>query len=68
MALRLCVTVRFLQPFYQEQYGFTLKGTYSTAISPAGDQVFITWNISRGSRAWDCCGLAVVHIPASERE
>jgi hypothetical protein len=57
----------FLHPFYQEKYGFTPKGSYSTAISAAGDQVYITWNVSRGTRAWDCCGLSIVHIPASER-
>lgn len=59
--------IAFLHPFYQEKYGFTPKGTYSTAISPEGDKVYVTWNVSRGTRAWDCCGLAVVHIPASER-
>ncbi|MEQ8786419.1 MAG: WD40 repeat domain-containing protein [Pirellulaceae bacterium] len=59
--------IAFMHPFYQDKYGFTLKGTYSTAVSPEGDKVYITWNISRGTRAWDCCGLAVVHIPESER-
>lgn len=59
--------IAFLHPFYQEKYAFTPKGTYSTAVSPEGDKVYITWNVSRGTRAWDCCGLTVVHIPASER-
>ncbi len=59
--------IAFLHPFYQEKYGLALKGTYSTAVSADGARVFITWNISRGSRAWDCCGLTVVHIPPSER-
>lgn len=59
--------IAFLHPYYQEKYGFTPKGTYSTAISPDGDKVYITWNVSRGTRAWDCCGLAVVHVPAAER-
>lgn len=59
--------IAFLHPYYQGKYGFTPKGTYSTAISPEGDKVYITWNVSRGTRAWDCCGLAVVHIPGSER-
>ncbi len=59
--------IAFLHPFYQQQYGLTLKGTYSTAISAAGDLVYITWNVSRGTRAWDCCGLSVVHVPAAER-
>jgi hypothetical protein len=59
--------IAFLHPFYQKKYGATLKGTYSTAVDPAGDKLYITWNISRGTRAWDCCGLTVIHIPASER-
>lgn len=59
--------IAFLEPFYTSAYGFTLKGTYSTAIDPAGDKLYITWNVSRGSRAWDCCGLTIVHLPESER-
>ncbi|NQV26116.1 MAG: WD40 repeat domain-containing protein [Rhodopirellula sp.] len=60
--------IAFHHPFYEEKYGFIPKGTYSTAISPEGDKVYITWNVSRGTRAWDCCGLTVVHIPISERQ
>jgi hypothetical protein len=59
--------IAFFHPFYQQKYGFTPKGTYSTAVSSEGDKVFVTWNVSRGTRAWDCCALAVVHIPLSER-
>ena len=44
-----------------------LKGTYAVAVDPAGDKLYITWNVSRGSRAWDCCSMTVVHIPESER-
>ena len=58
----------FLHPYYQEKYGCTLKGTYSTAVSPQGDKLYVTWNASRGSRAWDCCALTVIHLPQSERE
>ena len=57
----------FLHPFYESKYGFIPKGTYSTEISEEGDKLFITWNTSRGVRAWDCCGLTVLHIPESER-
>jgi len=60
--------IAFLEPFYTKQYGLTLKGTYSVAVDSTGGQVFITWNVSRGSKAWDCCGLTVVHVPESERE
>ena len=59
--------IAFLHPFYEDKYGLTLKGTYSCALSEAGDKLFVTWNVSRGTRAWDCCALTVVHIPASER-
>ena len=56
-----------LAPHYQEKYGFTLKGTYSTAIDATGERLYVNWNISRGSKAWDCCGLTMIEIPASER-
>ncbi len=59
--------IAFLHPYYEAKYGFIPKGTYSTDISPEGDKVYVTWNVSRGTRAWDCCGLSVIHIPASER-
>jgi hypothetical protein len=58
----------FLSPFFAEKYGSTLKGTYSPAIDPAGDKLFITWNNSRGAKAWDSVALTVVHIPESERK
>ena len=57
----------FLHPFYKEKYNLTLKGTYSVAVSSAGDKLFVTWNTSRGSKAWDSCSLTVIHIPKSER-
>lgn len=60
--------IAFLHPFYQQKYGCTPKGTYSTAVDPAGDKLYVTWNASRGSRAWDCCALTVVRIPESERK
>jgi hypothetical protein len=60
--------IAFLHPFYQDEIGCTLKGTYSTAVDPQGDKLYITWNASRGTKAWDCCALTVIHIPESERE
>src|SRR5262249_27016814 len=59
--------ISFLHPFYHEKYGCTLRGMYSTAVSPQGDKLYVTWNVSRGSRAWDCCALTVIHIPETER-
>ncbi|MEX2214191.1 MAG: hypothetical protein WD768_08690 [Phycisphaeraceae bacterium] len=60
--------IAFLHPFFEEKYGCTLRGTFSTAIDPAGDKLYINWNVSRGSKAWDSCALTVIHIPASERQ
>jgi len=59
--------IAFLHPFYQEHYGCALKGTYSAALDPAGDKLYVTWNANRGSRAWDTCALTIIHIPESER-
>jgi hypothetical protein len=59
--------IAFLHPFYEQTYRCTLKGTYAVAVDEAGDKVYVTWNVSRGTRAWDCCGLTVIYVPASER-
>jgi len=59
--------IAFLHPFYKKKYGCALKGTYSSAVSPQGDKLYITWNVSRGGRVWDCVALTVIHIPESER-
>jgi len=59
--------IAFLHPFCAEKYGCTLKGTFSSAVDPAGDKLYVTWNNSRGSKVWDSCLLSVIHIPASER-
>jgi len=60
--------IAFLHPFYKDKYGCALKGTYSSAVDPKGDKLYITWNASRGSKNWDCCALTVVHIPEAERQ
>ncbi|MCE9603268.1 MAG: hypothetical protein K8U03_00020 [Planctomycetia bacterium] len=60
--------IAFLNPVFQGKYGVSLKGTYSTALDPKGEKLFITWNASRETTPWDCCALTVVHIPASERK
>lgn len=56
-----------LHPLVAEKVGCTLKGTYSTAIDDTGSTLYICWNGSRGSKAWDSCALTVIHIPESER-
>ena len=58
----------FLHPIAAEKFGCTLKGTFGSAIDPSGDKLFITWNNSRGSKAWDSCVLTVLHIPESEQQ
>jgi hypothetical protein len=57
----------FLHPFYQKKYGCTPAGTYSSAVDPQGDKLYVTWNVNRGGRVWDCCALTVIHIPKEER-
>jgi len=38
------------------------------AVDPAGDKLYVTWNINRrGGKAWDCVGVTVLHLPESER-
>jgi hypothetical protein len=59
--------IAFLHPFCAEKFGCTLKGTFSSAVDPAGDKLYITWNNSRGTKVWDSCVLTVIHIPESER-
>lgn len=59
--------IAFLDPFYRDKYGATLVGTYSSAVDPQGDKLYVTWNTNRGGRVWDCCSLTVIHIPESER-
>lgn len=66
--------IAFLHPFYSTRYGYVPLGTYSSAISPDGDRLFITWNGNRGGEdrrgryAFDTCALTVVHIPRAERD
>lgn len=57
----------FLHPFYKDKYGATLVGTYSTAVDPRGDRLYVTWNVNRGGKVWDCCALTAITIPESER-
>jgi len=65
---RLRKVIACLHPYFADRHGCALKGTYSVALDEKGERLFITWNVSRGSKAWDSCALAVVHVPASERE
>lgn len=63
----------FLHPFYRERYGFTPLGTFSSALSPDGSILHVTWNGNRagpddrGRIPFDTCALTVIHIPEAER-
>jgi len=59
--------IAFLAAFYKEKYGCTPVGTYSTALDEKGETLYVTWNVNRGGKAWDCVALTAIHIPASER-
>lgn len=60
--------IAFLHPFYNKEYGCTLKGTFSSALAPSGDKLYVAWNVSRGGRVWDSCAFTVIHIPADEAQ
>jgi len=69
--------IAFLGDYLFENTGYLAQGTFSTAISPEGDKVYITWNGNSSSTAedlasgkrikWNACAMSVVHIPESER-
>lgn len=64
--------IAFLHPFIKRKLGYTPLGTFSTAVSPDGENLYITWNgnlggARRGRLTWDACALTVIHIPESER-
>ena len=62
--------IAFLHPFYEKNYGVSPSGTYSVALDPKGETLYVTWNCKRipAARVWDSCALTVVHIPESERK
>jgi len=57
-----------LHPWFEKHAGCILKGTYTAALDARGERLFVTWNVSRGTKVWDSCGLTVIHIPESERQ
>lgn len=59
--------IAFLHPALSEKINASCAGTYGVSIDERGERLFITWNVLRTGRVWDCCGLTVIHIPASER-
>jgi hypothetical protein len=61
--------IAFLHRFYLETYGYTLDGTFSSALDGKGETLFVTWNGMRKGqpKGWESCALTAIHIPASER-
>lgn len=57
----------FLHPAVSDRVGGSCAGTYGLAVDDRGERLFLTWNVLRGGRVWDCCGLTVIHIPPEER-
>lgn len=60
--------IAFVAAYFQQEFGCIPKGTYGVALDEKGERLFITWNVLRGIKNWDTCGLMVVHIPQEERE
>lgn len=65
--------IAFLHPFLYEKYGYTPIGTFSSALSPEGDKLYVTWNgdIGDGPKNkadFTACAMTVIHIPESERQ
>lgn len=61
--------IAFLHPYYMDKYGFTMAGTFSSALDEKGETLYITWNMQRaGAKSWDTVGMTAIHIPESERQ
>jgi hypothetical protein len=61
--------IAFMSGYYQDKYQYKPDGTFSSALSPDGSILYITWNGSRASPAkgWNTASVTAIHIPASER-
>jgi hypothetical protein len=61
--------IAFLSEFYTQQYQYAPDGTFSSALSPDGSILYVTWNGKRAlsARNWDTCAMTAIHIPKSER-
>lgn len=54
----------FLAEYYGTKYGFIPDGSFSTALSPDGATLYVTWN----EKGWNLCAMTAIHIPESERK
>jgi hypothetical protein len=61
--------IAFLSEFYKDKYQYTPDGSFSSALSPDGSILYITWNGSRpsGAKGWNTSAMTAIHIPKSER-
>jgi hypothetical protein len=61
--------IAFISSFYKQKYQYTPDGTFSSAISPDGSILYITWNGMRasGTKGWNTASMMAIHIPQSER-
>lgn len=66
--------IAFLYAPIHAKAGFVPIGTFSTAVSPDGARVYVTWNGATQIPSplpkkvpFEVCAFSVVHIPASER-
>jgi len=64
---RTAKVLAFLHPVCQRHLGIMPRGSYGLACDPTGQRLYVTWNVSRGGRAWDVCGVSVLYIPPEER-
>jgi hypothetical protein len=53
----------FLADYYGAKYGYIPDGTFSSALSPDGATLYVTWN----EKGWNHCAMMAIHIPESER-
>ncbi|HYG76269.1 MAG TPA: hypothetical protein VEK08_14790 [Planctomycetota bacterium] len=61
--------IAFLHPAIFDKYGYMPIGTFSSALDPKGEVLYVAWNGKRkGVKGWDCCAMTAIHIPASERQ
>ena len=71
IATRKIKAMAFPAATIQEKFGYHLGGTFGTALSPDGSQLFIVWNgnIKGASRQTDfgLCSAMILHIPAADR-
>jgi hypothetical protein len=66
---RKAKVLAFLYDFYHKTYGYSLDGTFSTALSEDGATLYITWNGYRApATKWESCAMTAIHIPESERQ